>query len=231
MLLFWKREIFKSWKLYISLPVFFFLFFSGYFISKKSWNGKFFVYLDSTYSSSVNVRNIASVGKQMDLSSSLLEGGSLTQESQKALLHSSQVKNKSNVIQFYLGHFLVKLKGGESVLACQKYKTVDMTFIAPGVSSHGHVPKMVLKADCKFSPDQPLQIGPFFIPKKRILSSDVNQELFKNENGTLLFSHVSIRWPEEWILSQVRFIDDKDKDFTVSFSSNREEDFLTLSLK
>ena len=229
--MFWKIKIFKRWKLFIWLPFFLSLFFAGYFISKKSWDGKIFVYLNNTYSPSINVRNIASVGKQMDLSSSLLEGGQLIGESQKALLRSSEVENQDERIQFYLGHFLVKSKGGAFVWACQKYKTVDMTFIAPEESFHGHVPKMVLKADCKFNPDQPLQIGPFFIPKKKILNSSVKKELFRSEHGTLLFSHVFIQWSKKWILIQVRFIDDEDKDLPVHFSSKREEDFLALSLK
>ena len=226
-----KIKIFQPWKLYIGLPFLLLLFLAGYFFSKQSWDGKVFVYLDNnTYSHSNNFRNIASVEKRMNLSSLVLEGGELTQESQKALLNSSRVGNQGDKIQFYLGHFLVKSKKGGSVLACQEYKKVDMTFIAPGISSHGHVPKMTLQADCHFDLEQPLQIGPFYIPKKRILGSSVNRELFKSEEGILLFSHVSIRWPRKWILDQVRFINDKDEDFTVSFHSNKEEDFLTLSL-
>ena len=229
--MFWKIKIYKNWQFYTGSAFFCALFFAGYFISTQSWNGEFFVYLDKTYSS-VNARNIANVEKQMDISASLLKGSQLKQESQKALVSASRVENQKDVIQFYLGHFLVQSPGGGSVLACQQYQTVDMIFIAPEVSFHGHAPKMVLQAKCAFKPDQPLQMGPFFIPKGEILSSPVNKQLFKIKDATLLFSHVSIQWPNRWILSQIRFINDKkNEDFTVSFSSKKEEDFLTLSLK
>ena len=222
-----KTIIFQAWKLYIGLPFLFLLFLAGYFFSKQSWDGKFFVYLDNTYSHSNNFRNIASVEKKMVA----LEGEPLTQENQKALLKFSQPENQNGKIKFYLGHFLVKSKSGGSVLACQEYQKVDMTFIAPEVSNHGHVPKMVLQTDCNFDPNQqPLRIGPFYIPKNRILNSSVSRKLFRSEEGILLFSHVSIRWPKKWILDQVRLINDKDEDFTVSFRSNKEADFLTLSL-
>lgn len=227
MFIFRKIRVFKYWKLCVVSPFFFLLFLSGYLIAKKSWHGKFFVYLDNTYSRPDNFRNIASVEKKMFV----LEGKPLAQDSQKALLHSSRVDNRNNKIKFYLGHFLVKSKNGESVLACQKYQKVEMTFIAPEISNHGHVPKMVLQANCNFDPDQPLQIGPFFVPKKRILDSSVEQEMFKSEGDILLFSHVSIRWPKKWILNQVRFINDKNEDFPVLFRSHKEEDYLTLVLK
>ncbi|MYE07622.1 MAG: hypothetical protein F4X95_02585 [Oligoflexia bacterium] len=225
------RKRFWNWKIYIGSVALLLLFVAGFSISEKSWNGDVFIYLDTT-SSNINTRNIASIGKQMDTSRSLLKGGQLKQEGQKALTNSSRIENTKEVIQFYLGHFLVKTKGGRSILACQKYQTLDMVFISPGISSHGHVPKLVMKADCNFDSNNPLHIGPFTIPKKRILSSSPHTELFKSEGATLFFSHVSVQWPETWILSQVRFIQNNThQDFTVSFSSKKEEDYFTLNLR
>ena len=225
--MFWKLKIFKDWKFYINFIFIILLFCAGWYISQRSWDGNFFVYLDNAdFSASTNARYIASVEKKMEV----LKGGKI--DNQKALVQSFQVTNQKDIIQFYLGHFLVKSAGGGPVLACQKYQTVDMTFIAAGVSFHGHVPKMILKTACKFNLDQPLQMGPFTIPKGEILQSSVDQKLFKKGKDTLLFSHVVIRWPTQWVLSQVRFISDKkEKDLTVAFTSNKEEDFLTLNLK
>ena len=148
-------------------------------------------------------------------------------------MHSSRVENKAQTIELYLGHLLVRSAGGSAKPACQEYQTVDLTFIAPEISSHGHVPKMVLKTKCPFNANKGvLQTGPFVIPKQKILKSSVNTELFRQGDTTLLFSHVSLKWPEKWILSQARFIqDDTRKDFTVSFSSNKEEDFLNFHLR
>ncbi len=203
------------------------LFFAGYFISQKSWDGQVFIYLQDTDSPSINARNIAS------LKTAVRRGGQLNQERGKTLIRSAKIKHAKDSIQFHLGHFLVQSKGGGSVLACQEYQTVDMVFIAGGVSVHGHVPKMLMKAKCKFDLSQPLRIGPFFVPKAKILSSSVNKKLFKSaEDQTIVFSDVSIRWPERWILSEARFTkEDSKKDLTVAFSSNKEEDFLTLTLR
>ena len=225
--MFWKAAIFKTWKFYISFISFFLLFYFGWCISQYSWDGNVFLYLDNIEpSSTVNARHIASVEKKMEI---LKEG---RMDSQNTLVQSSQINNQEDIIQFYLGHFLVKSAGGGSVLACQKYQTVDMTFIAAGVSFHGHVPKMVLKASCRFNLKQPLQMGPFIVPKRKIIQSPLNRQLFKEDNDTLLFTDVHIEWPEKWVLSQVRFIsDEKEKDFTVVFTSNKEEDFFTLHLK
>lgn len=223
--MFWKVKILKNWRFYISLISFFLLFYAGWYIAQHSWDGSIFVYLDHVEpSSSVNARNIASVGKKMEL----LKGGKIGD--QKALVQSSQVTNQKDTIQFYLGHFLVKSAGGGSMLACQKYQTIDMTFVAAGVSFHGHAPKMVLKASCKFNSKQPLRMGPFMIPKRKILESPVNKKLFKEGDDVLLFTHVNVQWPVQWVLSQVRFISGK-KDFTIPFTSNKEKDFLTLHLK
>ncbi len=224
----------KNWKFYFSLALSFLCFSAGYSISKNSWNGEVFIYLDSI-SSSINSRNIASVAKEMNIpsTSTRIKGTTLKKDRQKALVSSSRVENLQDVIQLYLGHLLINTREGVPILACQKYQTVDLTFIAPEVSSHGHVPKMILTANCKFNPhQQPLHIGPFTIPKKTIINSPVDRILFTDQDTTLLFSDISIQWPKKWILSQVRFANNKtDKDFVVAFSSNREEDFLTFHLK
>ena len=233
------------------------VFSTGWTISKRSWNGEVFVSFHSMEEPSfTGSRNIASVQKSVPISSFVLKKGVLTAENQKVLVRSSKVKNFSNKVHLYLGHTLVKAKKGGTVLACQEYQTVDMVFMAEGTSFHGHVPKMVLKADCQFDPENPLYIGPFVIPKKKILSSPVSQQIFKtkekvSENltntqaralsslvnkeakGVLSFSHVSLQWPQKWVLEQIRFINEQNKkDLTVSFpNTGKKEDFITLNFK
>lgn len=223
------KKMLEKLKFCIVCVFFIALFFKGYLISKQSWGGNYFIYLDNTYSSS-SVRNIASIGQQMNISSSFFKGSKLSKP--KALLHSARTEDQGNVIAVYLGHLLLKSKNGASVLACQQYQVLEMTFIAPEVSFHAHTPKMVLKADCKFSKEHLDQIGPIVIPKSKILKAPVDQQLFTNQDVTLLFSHVSIKWPKVWVLDKVRFINKEDnkKEIKVSFSSNRKEDFLTFKL-
>ena len=224
------KRVLKKLNLCVACIFFISLFSVGYFISKKSWSGSYFIYLDNNYSSS-NVRNIASIGRQMNISSSLFKGSKLSKP--KALLHSARTEDQGDVIAVYLGHLLLKSRNGASVLACQQYQVLEITFIAPEVSFHAHTPKMVLKSDCKFSKEKLDQIGPIIIPKSKILRAPVDQQLFTSQDVTLLFSHVSIKWPKVWILNEVRFIDKKDnkKEIKVSFTSNRKEDFLTFKLR
>ena len=227
----------------------------GWILSHHSWNGEVFVSFHTMEEPSfTGGRYIASVQKPVSISSFVLKKGVLTAENQKTLVQSSKVKNFSNKVHLYLGHALVKAKRGGTVLACQEYQTVDMVFMAEGTSFHGHVPKMVLKADCQFDPENPLYIGPFVIPKKKILSSPVSQQIFKtkrkssenlkdiqpralsslaNKEAVLSFSHVSLQWPQKWVLEQIRFINEQNKkDLIVSFpTTGKKEDFLTLNFK
>ena len=202
------------------------VFLMGYSVSKKSWQGEQFVYVKTEKVE----RGIASV-KEAIVSGAILAEKRLTNSSQKIFLQSSEVSEKDGVIEFYLGHFLISLKNDDFVLACQKYHMVDLVFEAQGLSFHGHTPQMTLKSKCQFSMEEPLKMGPFFLPKKRILASPINQELFRDKQGTLMFSHVAVQWPSKWLLTQMRFIDkDTDGYFTITFSSNEEKDFLTLNL-
>ena len=221
------RTTVKKWKVYCGAILLLLCFSAGYSLSKNSWDGQFFIYLDKGFPS-INSRNIAGTARKH-----LVKGKRAKQNPQQALIRSSRVEHKAGAIELYLGHLLVRVPGGSTRLACQEYQTVDLTFIAPEISSHGHVPKMVLKTKCPFDPHKdPLQTGPFVIPKKKILSSSVDTALFRQGDTTVLFSYVFARWPEKWILSEARFIkDDTHKDFTVSFSSNREEDFLNFRLR
>ncbi len=221
-------KIFKSFQFYVGFVFLCSVFFAGYFISQNSWDGQVFIRLNNrdSYFPDKSVRGIAS------LTPAVVEGRGFTRERQKTLVHPRAVENKKDEIWLYLGHLLVKSKSGESVLACQEYQTLDMTFIAEGMSLHGHVPKMIIKAKCKFKLSQPLRIGPFVIPKQKILQSPVDTQLFQSKDMTIMFSHVSIRWPDKWILSEVRFIkENTNKDLKVSFSFPREEDFLTFNLR
>ena len=224
------KRLINNLPFYMGAIFFVFLFLIGYLIANRSWDGEYFIHLDNTRSFS-NTRNVASIGRQMKVSSSVFRDRKLSHS--RALLDVARVEEgRGGVIAIYLGHLLLKSKGGTSVLACQKYQELEMTFIAAGISSHGHAPKMVLKAGCKFDPAQPHQLGPILIPKSEILDSPVDRQLFNIENVTLLFSHVFIKWPEVWTLSKMRFIDSNNpkENLKVSFAFKREKDFLTFRL-
>ena len=74
-------------------------------------------------------------------------------------------------------------------------------------------------------------MGPFTIPREQIVTAPLQKKLFRNKKGDiLLFSHVHLRWPKKWFLSQLSFVDGKKEKQVIHFTGQKEEDFLTLNL-
>lgn len=202
------------------------LFYVGYIFSTHSWNQEIFIYLNSPLSN--NVRNIA--GHKQELL--IAKGSHQKLKNQQHITSTAYTENTNDTINLYLGHLLVPSSRGNSLLACQKYHTVDVTFLASSISFDGETPKMVLQAECLFNPNQPLKIGPFFIPKKSILNAPVNQILFRSNNNIILFDNIVAFWPKKWILSKIRFFND-NKELIISFNSisQKEEDYFSFLLR
>ena len=201
---------------------------AGWRIAQSSWNGALYIYVDSSPADG-SIRNIASVGEEENVS---LSKDLRSKGLQKTMVHLSQVKSTEKEIEFFLGPALLKGQGGLPVLACKSYQKVDMLFVAGEVAFHGHSPVLSMQADCRVETHNNVPLtGPFVIPRKQIVSAPVDQKLFRSKKGDLfLFSHVQIRWPKKWTLSQIRFFSDKkgEKDFVLPFSAQKEEDLFTL---
>ncbi len=190
---------------------------AGYQTAQKSWGGRLFV---STQPLS-SARGIASV------KDSVKSGEHKAGKYHVALIQPAQVESKTDTVDIHLGGFLVPSPEGRLLPVCDLYDMLDMEFVAMGLAIHGHVPKLVIKARCILNAQR--QIGPFVIPKKKILDSSVRQALFSSPHLTLLFYHVSMSWPYEWLMTQVRFIDRKTgKDLTVTLPNKTPEESLVL---
>lgn len=220
-----SQKTFFNWKVYLGSSFLCLLFFMGYLFSTNSWNQNIFIYLNNSPSQQINTRNIASVKKQT-------KSLNFKDSQQKQIISSAQFINKKDIIEYYLGHLLVTSSHAGWVLACQKYHTVDMVFLASEISFNGDTAQMILQAPCLFKHNQPLKIGPFSIPKKDILKASVNKELFKSKNSILFFNHITAYWPKKWTLYKIRFFNDiKSEDLILSFTSKKEEDYVSFLLE
>ncbi len=214
------------------------IFIIGWWISQSSWNQKTFIYFNDTPYSNNSSRNIASVKSFQAISPSLIfKKGLAKPQNQKILTHASQISSQTDSIQIHLSHFILLDSNGEKTLPCHHYQTIDLFFIAHQESVHGHIPQMVLKTKCSSISKNSKHIGPFLIPKKKIIQSHVTQQLFhsnvdKTQNGTIiLFSHLGLFWPKEWILTQIRLSNSRTKkDFTIQFTSQQPKDYLKVEL-
>ncbi len=209
----------------------------GFFIAKKLNNDDVVMYLTPGKPHS-SFRNIASVGqKNIAIPSSLiLQPGKLSDKSQHDFVKASAlISSAGDNIQFYLARFLVSSTAGEATLVCQKYNQVDIVFKAYSHAIHGHVPQMILKARCKASASRSTQLGPFNIPKKQILNSPISEQLFSSPSSigrqVLLFSNVGIAWPGEWVLSELKFGNNQNQNFSIYFTSQNPKDYFIVYLK
>lgn len=204
---YWKRNI-------LAIFTFSLLFYLAYVLAQKSWNGDRFILLMDTMSDA-KVRNIASINPQEAFFRNFL----LTDDNTATFLDAITVTNTETETTIVMPHFLVLNDGGESILACDQYEVIHINFIALGVSFHGHAPQMTLRAECGINEQNPMQLGPFFIPKEQILQSSVKQELFQSDTATVFMHHNNISWPSRWMLDGIRLVDEGEKEFTVALDN------------
>ena len=196
------------------------LFYGGYLISSQSGNKKVVISLNPSSSS----RGLAGIENPSLVTSN---------PDPQNLIKQALVEPTPESMKFYLGQFLVPSGQGTYVLACQKYQTLNMIFLAVGTSIHGHLPEMIIRSDCQITENKPFQIGPFFIPTKQILHSPIRESLFSMNNSVVLFHHTVIRRPTTWILARVRFINEKtNEELSINLpNNNNDENSLIINLK
>ena len=198
-------------------------FYSGWKIGQKSWGGGIFVVLNQDQS-----RHIASLKPQMNIK--VLKGSNLSEESEGAFIEGSQILPAGEEFHIYLGHFLVLAENGAYTPVCEKYEKVRMIFTADGVSSHGHAPIMILKGACQ-KEGKTLQIGPFIVPKQKIMNSSIKRRVFEGEGQSILFEHVSLYWPSKWVLRHISFSREPAEDNKLEIQITGTENKLSFNLR
>ena len=81
---------------------------------------------------------------------------------------------------------------------------------------------MTLFGECKTftqKDEKILQIGPFYIPKQEILDSKTSKLVFISDTQTITFKHLPYSWPKTWLLKQVRFFNQDEKEDQTKGSS------------
>ena len=117
---------------------------------------------------------------------------------------------------FYLGNFLVPPShqqddgSNQRVFICQIYDFVEFSFISAGVRLSGGSGSMILRSPCNMEDE--LNIGPFWIPREEILSSDSETVFELPEEETFIrFYNASIVLTPEWILKTARFFNEAEE--------------------
>jgi len=155
----------------------------------------------------------------------------LSTNQQQNLIKNAVVEQTGETTTFYLGHFMVQ-SHDNFILACQKYQKINMVFIAPAISVHGHVPEMHIRSDCMEARGSSSRIGPFIIPKKQIRETSIrDQNLFNSTTSVILFNHISLRRPKRWVLKELTLKNERENEQTViDMSINKEQDSFSIDL-
>lgn len=183
----------------------------GFWVSERSWKGTLYVYVGEHRSPA----NIRSLGEYSGLSREALE-----RAPQEQLLSFAQIYKDQGMLGVQLGHPIVNVKSGGKTFGCQvqdmtgAYDRIQMTFTGTGVTSGGEPGKMIVDSKCRSEQDLN-QLETVWIPMQALLSakpSDQEYE-FPGESMTRLkFQSIPDVWPENWVLTNVRFYRDDDSE-------------------
>lgn len=153
-------------------------------------------------------RNPAAIPKTQYFDFSKLESGDLEAASRKRLLRGSHLIARKNRIGITLGHFIMRDESGQSVMACDYYDKIQMDFEAEGMAVSGDRPRMTIEAPCSAGEDQSVT-RTIWLPLDEILANppaDGDISILQEMNLVLSFKNLDFMWPEHWVLSKVRLL-------------------------
>lgn len=178
-----------------------FCFACGMLITQYSWNGYLFFYQDKG-------REPTAVPRQFDLT--FVRQGKLGTQARQIILDNlklEQHEDKSWKIE--VPNFVTKDKFGYRELICEKYNRVALEFKAEGVATSGNRPSFLVEGPCQYS-GEPMSkyLEAFEIPGtvfEREKAEDFNLLVGQANQFWVSFTDMPNFWPEEWVLSSVRF--------------------------
>ena len=146
-----------------------------------------------------------------------LSSDQLVRDPASILVADSKVveSEEGDHLAFYLGNFLapppthsrLQMAAQERAFICQLYDFVEFSFVATGLRLSGGYGSMILRSPCNMEDE--LNIGPFWIPREEILSSDTETVFELPEEDTFVrFYNASIVLTPEWLLETVRFFNE-----------------------
>ena len=117
----------------------------------------------------------------------------------------AQLQNKIKVNPTVQGEKSVALNGLSSGL-CKTYSSIEMEFVAEGISVAGDPPIMKISYPCTAGQD-PAEIAPMQLSVQRLLGEKPRNAEFKFDgyNATVTLQNSADEWPRQWVLKQVEF--------------------------
>ena len=192
----------------------------GLFFGLKSWNQNLYV----TWKPA-SERGLAEEDQTQVLVNLSLE--ELTAKADKILFENARLKDDKEQLIFYLGNILVPDQStGEHRFLCELFSYVEFSFAAVGVSLSGDPGVMILQSPCR--QEEEFELGPFFIPRKKLLSSPEKRSFeFEEIESYISFYRASLVLTSSWILTTVRFFNEEDseEEFIIKYNPKTSDPF------
>ena len=192
----------------------------GFFLGLQSWNKNLYVSWKPT-----SERGLAEEDQTQILVNLSLE--ELTAKADKILFENARLIEDKEQLIFYLGNFLIPDQStGEHRFLCELFSYVEFSFAAIGMSLSGDHGIMILQSPCR--QEEEFELGPFFIPHKKLLSSPEKRSFeFEEIDSYISFYRASLILTPSWILKTVRFFNEEDseKEFIIKYNPKTSEPF------
>ena len=214
----------KIQKWFFSIIVLSAVFALGLVIGLKSWNKNLYV----SWTPSTK-RTLAMAENHKNLLNFSSEN--LTKNPSSVLFSQHQVSQKDDLLYFYLGNILIPdPKTQKHRFICEVFPLVEFSFSALGLSLSGEKGLMIVQSPCNMEDMD--WIGPFWLPKKEILSHPEENTFQIEEKDTFIrFYNASIELTPSWLLSTVRFFNkEENQEFLVQLKPNQTP-YFELQLK
>lgn len=125
---------------------------------------------------------------------------------QRKILAGARTILEAGKIGVTIGHFTTLDADGKSMMACDLYDRVYMTFSAEGVATSGERPSIVVEGPCEVGKDA-TRIDPLWVPVDAIKSKPPVNGSFQVTDPkpiTIKFEHMIDSWPTMWSLTEVK---------------------------
>jgi hypothetical protein len=203
-------------------------------LAVQSWHGMVYVYMGQR-------RAPASTRTQQDYTA--MDRHALSRSVHEQLMAEAKAlrNDDEGQVDITLGHPLVaRPEGGGRDFACEiqghvgVYNRMELTFYGTGISENGEEPHMVIDTTCSAAHDQLGALEPVTIPMQDIVSAaakDQELQVSGPHPAIIHLQNIPARWPQNWVLTQVRFYreDDPDQELTLDARHLREAGVPLLS--
>lgn len=96
---------------------------------------------------------------------------------------------------------------GFSSAICKTYSTIEVEFVAEGVSVAGEPTVLKISQPCEASEKDPSEIAAFVVPVDQLLKAKPSNSVyqFDGHKPVITMQNSADEWPHTWVLRQVEF--------------------------